>query len=61
MWPVADAFNNNFEATPPAILLRLKNNEGFSLSSSINSYLKSTWLQILAPFTSSRTERAANA
>jgi rhamnopyranosyl-N-acetylglucosaminyl-diphospho-decaprenol beta-1,3/1,4-galactofuranosyltransferase len=62
MWPVADAFNNNFEATPPAILLRLKNNEGFSLSTSINSYLKSTWLQILAPFTaSSRTERAANA
>lgn len=62
MWPVADAFNNNFEATPPFILSKLKTNETFSLTGSINSYLKSTWLNILAPFSATtRAERAANA
>jgi rhamnopyranosyl-N-acetylglucosaminyl-diphospho-decaprenol beta-1,3/1,4-galactofuranosyltransferase len=61
MWPVADAFNNNFEATPALILSKLKSAETFSLSGSINSYLKTTWLNILAPFSSAPTERAANA
>jgi hypothetical protein len=62
MWPAADAINNNFEALPPVILTRLKSAEPISLSTSINSYLKTTWMNILAPFTSSaRTERAANA
>ena len=61
MWPAADAINNNFEALPPVILTRLKSAEPVSLSDSINSYLKTTWMNILAPFTSARTERAANA
>ncbi len=60
MWPVADAFNNNFEATPPLILAKLKARENFSLTGSINGYLKSTWQNILAPF-SARAGRAANA
>lgn len=61
MWPVADAFNNNFDATPPAILTKLKSKHSFDLSGSINSYLKNTWLNILAPFSSARSSRAANA
>lgn len=61
MWPVADAFNNNFEATPPLILSKLKTKETFSLTGSLNTYLKSTWLNILTPFSASRTERVANA
>ncbi|MEP7236253.1 MAG: glycosyltransferase family 2 protein [Ferruginibacter sp.] len=61
MWPAADAFNNNFEATPPLILEKLKAKETFSLTGSINSYLKTTWLNILPPFSTARTERTANA
>jgi GT2 family glycosyltransferase len=61
IWPVADAFNNNFEATPPFILAKLKANQRFSLTGSINSYLKATWLNILAALTSARAGRAANA
>ena len=61
IWPVADAFNNNFEATPPMILNKLKSDETFSLTASINSFLKNTWLNILPSFTATRTERAANA
>ena len=61
VWPVADAFKNNFAATPSLILSRLKTNETFSLTGSINSYLKSTWMNILASFSTSRSERAANA
>ena len=62
MWPVADAFNNNFEATPPLILAKLKTNENFSLTSTLNSYLKSTWSNILAPFSAANAEKStANA
>ena len=61
IWPVADAFNNNFDATPALILNKLKGNETFSLTASINSFLKSTWLNILPSFSPTRTERAANA
>jgi GT2 family glycosyltransferase len=61
IWPVVDAFNNNFEATPPFILAKLKANQRFSLTGSINSYLKTTWLNILAALTSARAGRAANA
>ena len=61
MWPVADAFTKNFEATPPVILSRLKANETFSLTGSINNYLKNTWSEILTPFTTARARTAANA
>jgi len=61
MWPVKDAFSNNFEATPPFILTKLKSSENFSLSASINSYLKNTRTTILSSFSTYRTRRAANA
>ncbi|HMI80007.1 MAG TPA: glycosyltransferase family 2 protein [Ferruginibacter sp.] len=61
MWPVQDAFSNNFEATPPFILTKLKSSENFSLSASINSYLKNTRTTILSSFSTYRTRRAANA
>ena len=61
MWPVSDAFSKNFEATPPVILTKLKTNETFSLTGSINNYLKNTWLPMLPSFTTNRLRRAANA
>ena len=61
MWPVADAFTKNFEATPPMILSKLKTNETFSLTGSINSYLKNTWSAILAPLSTTRQGSTANA
>ena len=61
MWPVADAFTNNFAATPSLILTKLKTKTNFSLSSTINGYLKNVWATILTPFTAQRNRRAANA
>ena len=61
MWPAADAFTNNFEATPSTILAKLKAPPDFKLSTTINGYLKNVWSMILAPFTAARNERAANA
>lgn len=61
VWPVTDAFSKNFEATPPVILTKLKTNETFSLTSSINNYLKNTWLPMLSSFTTGRLRRTANA
>ena len=61
MWPVADAFNNNFEATPPVISSKLKTAQAFSLTGSINRYLKSTWLNIFTPISNLITKSAANA
>jgi len=61
MWPVADAFTNNFEATPALILTKLKANKGFSLSGTVNGYLKNIWASVLAPFVPQRNRRAANA
>lgn len=61
MWPAADAIRNNFEALPPAILSRLKSDERVPVGTSFNNYLKNTWINILAPFSSARAGRAANA
>ncbi len=61
MWPVTDAFNKNFDATPPVILSRLKGNDAFSLAGSINGYLRNTWLAIFTPIATLRARRAANA
>ncbi|HMK03741.1 MAG TPA: glycosyltransferase family 2 protein [Ferruginibacter sp.] len=61
IWPVKDAFRNNFEATPPFILTRLKTNDHFSLTGSINNYIKNTRTAILASLSTYRTRRAANA
>ena len=60
-WPVTDAFSNNFEATPPVILSKLKTNETFSLTSSINDYLKNAWPAIFTSSSAIRARRAANA
>jgi hypothetical protein len=60
MWPAADAISYNFEAMPPEILSRLKSTETISLMASLNNYLKNTWMNILAPFSTARTERTAN-
>lgn len=61
MWPASDAFNHNFNASPSMILAKLKSADTFSFSRSINTYIKSIWLNILAPFSSTTTERTANA
>jgi GT2 family glycosyltransferase len=61
MWPVADAFTNNFEATPKMILSKLNSPSAFSLSNTINGYLKTIWSSALTPFTPQRNRRAANA
>ena len=60
MWPVSDALSKNFEATPPVILTKLKTNRAFSLTGSINNYLKNTWSTMLPAFTTGRLRRAAN-
>ena len=59
MWPAADAFTNNFEATPSLILTRLKTRPSFSLTTTINGYLKNIWPAVLTPFTPQRSRRAA--
>ncbi len=62
MWPATDAFNNNFDATPAFILAKLKTNETFSLTNSINRYLKSAWSNILPSFSATNVEKStANA
>jgi GT2 family glycosyltransferase len=43
-WPVADAFNNNFEATPTSILTKLKTKPN---SYNFGNGLKNTWYSIL--------------
>ncbi len=60
MWPVADAFNNNFNATPPTILNRLKDNNSFTLSTYVNNYIKQSWMPLITPFASLKARRAAN-
>ena len=61
MWPAADACTNNFEATPSLILTKLNSRSSFSLSNTINGYLKTIWSTLLTPFTPQRNRSAANA
>ena len=61
MWPALDAFTYNFEATPPVILSRLKDRSSFSLSNTLNIYIRTIFTAMITPFTSSRNRRAANA
>jgi GT2 family glycosyltransferase len=60
-WPATDAFSNDFNATPSLILAKLKTRESFSLSYTVNSFLRNVGTAILLPFTLLRTRRAANA
>jgi len=60
IWPMADAFSNNFSATPTAILKRLNHSNDESLTLGTNNYLKNLWHSIAAPFSIQRTRNAAN-
>ncbi len=60
IWPMADAFSNNFSATPTAILKRLNHSDNGSLTIGTNNYLKNLWHTIAAPFSVQRTRNAAN-
>lgn len=60
MWPAADAFSNNFDATPPTILARLKANKTASFGNGINNYIRNVRASIQAAFTPVRSRRAAN-
>ncbi len=61
LWPVTDAFSNNFSATPPSILAKLQTKTNFSLPHLLNTYVRNIRSLVLAPFTSLRTRSAANA
>ncbi len=61
LWPVTDAFTNNFDATPALILARLKQRHNGGLRATVNAYMKNVWTIILTPFTPQRNNRAANA
>ena len=60
MWPMADALNNNFSATPPVILNKLSQVSAGSSGISTGSYLKNVWHTISAPFSIQRSGNAAN-
>jgi rhamnopyranosyl-N-acetylglucosaminyl-diphospho-decaprenol beta-1,3/1,4-galactofuranosyltransferase len=59
-WPLADAFKNNFDATPSTILSGLKSRSTYSFSNTVNNYLKNIGGAIAAPFMP-RPRSAANA
>ena len=61
LWPVSDAFSNNFDTTPKVILTRLKSGTSFPLVQIMNNYMKYIRTVLQAPFTSVRTRKAANA
>jgi len=60
-WPIADAFTNNFDATPSLILTRLKPRSHTGFGASINGYLKNIRSAISATIAPQRSGRAANA
>ncbi|MBK7433229.1 MAG: glycosyltransferase family 2 protein [Chitinophagaceae bacterium] len=61
MWPATDAFTNNFEATPPAILNRLQTRPAYPVASALNNYLKNFRSLLMSSASTARTRRAANA
>lgn len=63
VWPVADAFNKNFTATPPTILEKLKAKNNSSLSAKLLQPVKSIWYALASPFTvtTRQQQSAANA
>jgi rhamnopyranosyl-N-acetylglucosaminyl-diphospho-decaprenol beta-1,3/1,4-galactofuranosyltransferase len=62
LWPATDAFSHNFSATPPDITYKLKTTENFSINLPINNFLKNTWNNAMAAFSSTaRSRMAANA
>ena len=59
-WPVLDAFTNHFDATPPAILVRLKTGRNRSWVLSLNIFFQSLMLKLFTPSLKSNQE-AVNA
>jgi rhamnopyranosyl-N-acetylglucosaminyl-diphospho-decaprenol beta-1,3/1,4-galactofuranosyltransferase len=60
IWPVADAFSNNFSATPAVILNRLNEPRSANLLSVTNGYLKSMRQAFLVTFNLQGSRKAAN-
>lgn len=58
IWPMADAFKNNFSATPPSILSRL-NRQETKFQFGTGSYLKNVWQNVFATL-SGTSRNAAN-
>jgi GT2 family glycosyltransferase len=54
MWPAVDAFRNNFDATPPTILSKLKTRSTASLPAIINNYAKNIGAALITPFVPQR-------
>lgn len=61
IWPAADAFRNNFEATPPSILARLKTGSNASIGTMFNNYIKNIGASLFGPLLSQRARGTANA
>lgn len=61
LWPVRDAFSNNFVATPPLILGRLKATGNNSVTSGFANYFRNIRTALQLPFGSIRTRRATTA
>ena len=59
-WPAADAFSNDFNATPALILTKLQTRTNFPLNNSLSVFLKNIRTAILNPVTLFRTRRTAN-
>jgi rhamnopyranosyl-N-acetylglucosaminyl-diphospho-decaprenol beta-1,3/1,4-galactofuranosyltransferase len=55
-WPVSDAFTNHFEATPPAILLRLKSGTSISWMLSLTTFSQNVMLRLFTPSLKSSQE-----
>ncbi len=60
-WPAADAFSNNYSQTPQTILQHLNTGYDKRISVLLNDYLKYTRQAFTSIFTTTSTERTANA
>lgn len=60
-WPAADAFINNYNATPQFILAKLNNDIKGTGKNSLQNYLSNITSAIANPFMPVRTRRAVNA
>jgi rhamnopyranosyl-N-acetylglucosaminyl-diphospho-decaprenol beta-1,3/1,4-galactofuranosyltransferase len=61
VWPVKDALQHNFSATPPLILRKLNQQASVSLFTVWQNNLKQLWQAALAPFNPAAKAKAANA
>lgn len=60
-WPVKDAIQHNFSATPPLILRKLNQQASVSMMTVWQNNLKQLWQALLAPFNPAAKAKAANA